>query len=334
MILADKIIQLRKKYGLTQEAFAEKMDVSRQAVSKWESAQSVPDLNKILQMSELFGVSTDALLKDDLIPEGLDGPADGGDDVTFVPARRVSMEEANAFLAMRRHVAYRIASGVFLCILALITLIIASAGGESGYLPFSEQAGVAIGLSGAAVLAAIAVALFVTAGQKGVHLDFIRHEPIEPEYGVDGVVRKQEADYRSTYFLKNVIGIVLCILALIPIFLAVLFNEEQEFYAVLMVCGAFFLAGIGVFILVSNGIIQASFQSLQDRRFRFLATERDVVTDSVRSIFSTLVLVIFLVWGFIGNAWRIAWIVWPISAVLYPIIPQVIALFRRKRKGD
>ncbi len=66
MILADKIIQLRKREGLSQEELAEKMNVSRQAVSKWESAQSLPDIDKILQLSRMFNVSTDYLLKDDI----------------------------------------------------------------------------------------------------------------------------------------------------------------------------------------------------------------------------------------------------------------------------
>ena len=66
MILADKIIELRKKSGWSQEELAEKMDVSRQSISKWEGAQSMPDMNRILRMSELFGVSTDYLLKDEL----------------------------------------------------------------------------------------------------------------------------------------------------------------------------------------------------------------------------------------------------------------------------
>ncbi|MDE5862688.1 MAG: helix-turn-helix domain-containing protein, partial [Ruminococcus sp.] len=59
MILADKIIELRKKAGMSQDELAEQMGVSRQSVSKWEGAQSIPDLNKILKMSEIFGVSTD-----------------------------------------------------------------------------------------------------------------------------------------------------------------------------------------------------------------------------------------------------------------------------------
>ena len=59
MILADKIIALRKKSGWSQEELAEKMNVTRQSVSKWEGAQAVPDLEKILLLSQLFGVSTD-----------------------------------------------------------------------------------------------------------------------------------------------------------------------------------------------------------------------------------------------------------------------------------
>ena len=66
MILADKIIQLRKKNGWSQEALGEMLHVSRQSVSKWESGLSIPDLEKILKMSEIFGVSTDYLLKDEI----------------------------------------------------------------------------------------------------------------------------------------------------------------------------------------------------------------------------------------------------------------------------
>ena len=65
MNLAEKIVFLRKKNSLSQEELAEKLDVTRQSVSKWESGQSVPDLNKIIQIGELFGISLDLLLKDD-----------------------------------------------------------------------------------------------------------------------------------------------------------------------------------------------------------------------------------------------------------------------------
>lgn len=66
MILADKIADLRKKNGWSQEELANQLGVSRQAVSKWESASSIPDLDKIVKMSLIFGVSTDYLLKDSI----------------------------------------------------------------------------------------------------------------------------------------------------------------------------------------------------------------------------------------------------------------------------
>lgn len=69
MILADKIINLRKKNGWSQEELAEKLGVSRQSISKYESAQSIPDLDKILKLSEIFGVTTDYLIKDELEEE-------------------------------------------------------------------------------------------------------------------------------------------------------------------------------------------------------------------------------------------------------------------------
>ena len=96
MILADKLIELRKKNGWSQEDVAEKLDVSRQTISKWEGAQSVPDMNRIIRLSELFGVSTDFLLKDEMeLPERIETTD------TDETIRRVSMEEAVSFLDFR-----------------------------------------------------------------------------------------------------------------------------------------------------------------------------------------------------------------------------------------
>ena len=63
MDIADRILHLRKARGISQEELAEQVGVSRQAVSKWESAQSTPDIEKIILLSEYFGTTTDYLLK-------------------------------------------------------------------------------------------------------------------------------------------------------------------------------------------------------------------------------------------------------------------------------
>lgn len=63
MNIADRIQRLRKAKGISQEQLANVVGVSRQAVSKWESEQTIPDLDKVVIMSEYFGVTTDYILK-------------------------------------------------------------------------------------------------------------------------------------------------------------------------------------------------------------------------------------------------------------------------------
>ena len=96
MILADKVMALRKKNGWSQEELAEKLNISRQSVSKWESGASIPDIDKIIALSSLFGVSTDYLLKDNLEKEL---PSETDDVYEVEKERAVSLEEAAAGLA-------------------------------------------------------------------------------------------------------------------------------------------------------------------------------------------------------------------------------------------
>ena len=65
MKLSDKLIALRKEYGWSQEDFAEKLNISRQAISRWENGTALPDAQNILQISKLFHVTTDYLLNED-----------------------------------------------------------------------------------------------------------------------------------------------------------------------------------------------------------------------------------------------------------------------------
>lgn len=67
--IANRLVQMRKQSGLSQEALAEKLGISRQAVSKWERAEASPDTDNIILLARLYGVSLDELLKtEDEIP--------------------------------------------------------------------------------------------------------------------------------------------------------------------------------------------------------------------------------------------------------------------------
>lgn len=83
--------------------------VTRQSVSKWEGAQSVPDIEKILQMSRIFGVTTDYLLKDELDEEETLTPLASmalmEEAATDMPLRRITLEEASEYLKLRKRAA-------------------------------------------------------------------------------------------------------------------------------------------------------------------------------------------------------------------------------------
>ena len=188
MILADKIINLRKKAGWSQEDLAEKLGVSRQSVSKWEGAQSVPDMDKVLRLSRIFGVSTDYLLKDEI--EECEPSFQSSDDSAEPPLRTVTMEQASAYLELRRVSAPRIALAAFLCVISPAPLIFLAAMSDSRVVNISENLACGIGLCALILLAAIGVLLFISAGAKAKEYEFLAKEPFETEYGVAGMLRE------------------------------------------------------------------------------------------------------------------------------------------------
>ena len=89
MKLHEKIYYYRKKAGLSQDALAEKLGVSRQAISKWETAESVPETAKLAALASALGISVDWLLSEEE-PEGETNGAREYDAGTFVPGRDAS----------------------------------------------------------------------------------------------------------------------------------------------------------------------------------------------------------------------------------------------------
>lgn len=92
MKLLDKIIKLRKAHGWSQEDLADELHVSRQAISRWENGTALPDAQNVLQISKLFGVTTDYLLNDDY---------ESDRDIPAV--QTVTKENEELFLKKKRH---------------------------------------------------------------------------------------------------------------------------------------------------------------------------------------------------------------------------------------
>lgn len=254
MIFADKIIILRKKNGWSQEELANRMNVSRQAVSKWEGAQSTPDLGKILQLGEIFGVTTDYLLKDEIEDEEFtDNAAD-----SFI--RRISLEEANEYLEQREMASKRIAIGVVISIISIIPLLLLGAASELSSSNISENFAGVVGLASMLVLAGIGVSIFIFTGFKNQPYKFLEEEYFEREYGVEGMVLERKKDYQETYMKGNILGTIICILSPISLFMGAL--AENDFQRTLLLSGTILLASIGISFFVIVGVNWASMEKL------------------------------------------------------------------------
>ena len=326
MILADKIIRLRKKNGWSQEELAEKMNVSRQAVAKWEGAQTIPSMEKIVQLGELFGVTLDYLLKDEREMEEDAGTA------KETSVRRVTLAEANEFLAWRERASIRIAAGVFLCILAVVPLLLLAAWAEYRPVGISEELAGVGGLMILLLMTAAAVAIFIFCGFENRPYEFLDKELFETEYGVRGMVQQRQKEYKTTYARCNVIGACICILSPIPLFLGALLKNEV--YTIIMLVITLLLVDIGVMFFIIPGVRWASMEKLlQQGDFRPEEKEKDRTMESISGLYWIIVTSIYLAWSFATNRWGGTWIIWPVAGVLFAGLRVLLDLLPfQKRK--
>ncbi len=331
MIFADKLIELRKKNGWSQEELAEKLNVTRQSVSKWEGAQAIPELAKILLLAQLFGVTTDYLLRDE-IEQAENTEAEEWDRPAL---RRVSMEQADAFLHLKQETGKRIAFAAALCILSPVCLILLAAASETQLLPIGENMAAGLGMVILLLLVAPAVAIFILCGAKTKDYQFLENELFETEYGVSGMVRERQKQYHDTYTRCNVFGACCCILSLVPLFAGIIFSEA-EFFLCCMLCLMLALVSAGVAGFIVGGVNWASMEKLLEEGdyTRRKKRERSLL-GPVSTVYWLLATALFLLLGLSADSregWRACSVVWPIAGVLYvPVCVICGALLRREK---
>ena len=327
MILADKIVSLRKKAGWSQEELAEQLGVTRQSVSKWEGAQSVPDMDKVVQMSRLFGVTTDYLLKDEIEEQA-------AALVEESPLRRVTMGQAADYLARRRAAAPKVAFAVLLCIVSPVTLLLLAAMSEVQRFPISGNAAAGIGLCVMLVLLAVAVSIFLRADADVRDYRFLEEEPFETEYGVTGMVRQRQREYADTRTRYTTIGAVLYVLAAAPLFAAVCIDGSDLLYVgavgVLLV-----LVGIGCLFLVSAGVYSSAMERLlEEGDYARGQKKHRRVLGTVSTIYWLAATAVFLIYtyGPSGNGQpQYSWIIWAVAGVLYAAVMGIVRIISRSR---
>ncbi|MBP3384087.1 MAG: helix-turn-helix transcriptional regulator [Firmicutes bacterium] len=328
MILAEKIIKLRKQNGWSQEDLAMHMGVSRQSVSKWESMTSIPDLDKIVKLSNLFGVSTDYLLKDDMeeehVPElTIDSVAEE------FTKRKITLDEANEYMTLREMASVRIAAGVAACIFSPVILILLAGYAESGITNVNENMAAGFGVAVLLIIVACAVMVFIMTGSKLKKYEFIESELLDLEYGIAGIVETKKENYSHTHKVSIALGVGLCILSVVPMFIALAITDIDS-VMVTMVGLLLTMVAVGVFMIIRTIMIQETYEQLLEEGD--YTQEKKVMAkknNNLATAYWCIALAVFLLWSFLSGDWHITWIVWPVAGVMFGAVCAIANMIRK-----
>lgn len=328
MCLADKIVLQRKKHGWSQEELADRLEVSRQSVSKWESGLSNPELDKVIAMSLLFGVSTDYLLKEEInASEAADDPSDrksapmspASETMQNPVVRVVSKEEAEQLTELSSVLSWRVAIGVLLCIFSPVVLLFCAGLSEIGIL--SEAVAVTIGLLSLFAHVAVAVALFVPAGVRAGRFEYLEQEQIRLQDGLEAVLRQRLAEYEKTHLILLTVGVVLCILGVVPLITVACLFEDAVFAMVVCLCLLLIVVAVGVFLIVHTSYIVSGFQKLlQEGDYSARKKRHHARSEAVMTIYWCIVTAVYLAVSFLTFAWNITWVIWVVAALCSPVL--------------
>ena len=335
MTFSEKLVGLRRKAGLSQEELASRLEVSRQAVSKWESGQTLPDLERAAALSRLFGVSLDYLLKEELEAPEAPQAEPAAPPEPEKPLRRVSPEEARQVLELSRAAAQKMALATGLCIVSPTALILLTALSENSWFALGEAQAAGVGLCVLLVLVAAAVGLFLRCGALTGAYAYLEKEPIEQEPGVEEWVRRQREAFWVEYHNGNIWGTVLCILSMLPIFAAMVFAGPDWSYALAMDL-LLVLVAIGCVSFVRVGTPWAAMNKLLEEGD--YTRERKALSGCLARLSGGYWLVItavflYCTFGPNGN-WNPMdyWLVWAIGGVLYGALAAFLRLLPQKQR--
>ena len=331
MILAEKIIALRKKAGWSQEELAYQMGVSRQSVSKWESGSSIPDLERILKLSQVFGVSTDYLLKEEIetAPASIIMESDS-DEVQ----KRVTLEMANEFMEIKIRWAKKVALAAAAYILSPAALIFLGGLSELKDKSISGNVAGGLGLVILLLIVGIATVFFVMHGMKTEPYQFLEKEVFRLEYGVEGVVRKRMAEYEGTYRICTMAGVFLCIICALPLMAAVALSSS-DFVYVLCVDFILIIVACAVFLFMAAGEKKGCFQMLlQEGDYTAEKKLEKKQSEHLPAIYWCTITAVYLGISFYTGNWSRTWIIWPCAGVMYAAVQAKAAALKDKKMHD
>lgn len=219
----------------------------------------------------------------------------------------IDSREVEKIMAAKRGVGLKVGLGVMACCAGVGVLIASNANGNQG-----------LGLAGLFLMAAVGVALFILGGFQNSKYEYLEKSFVMTG-GTRREVEKMKQAFEKSFIVSITLGVVICIISVIPLIVTSINNGGTP-YEERMVAVMFFIASIGVFLFIYAGVIQGTYTLLLEKGLKKQPTKAELkkskLADKIDAIFWPIVLVIFFIWGFVFNGFGIAWIVFPIAAVL------------------
>lgn len=301
MSFAENLQFLRKQKEITQEQLAESLEVSRQSVSKWESGQSFPEMEKLLQICKMFHCNMDTLMQGDV--------------------SKVFLEDTFGYDRQKNQFSRWVSAGIGLIILGLCASL------------FLTGVGVSDGLASVAffVMLIVSVMIFVVTGMQMQRFTE-KHPVIEDFYTEE---EKDQAYKKFTVRIAVGVGIILIGLlivlmgetvsaeieaALSPVWV----QEGDEFFGAVFML----LVAVGVTVLVYAGMQKEKYNIEGYNAEANPSPERKRRSALIRKICGCIMLLatcIFLFWGLAANGWGISWVVYPIAGIFCGITALVLS---------
>jgi len=303
MTLGENLQYIRGKFGLTQEQLAERLDVSRQSVSKWESTTSFPETDKILQICDMFNVSVDDLMRGDV-------------------RRGFAVDNADYDRHMNSF-SYAIAAGVGIILIGISIMLFLNAAG------FFETISTIIFF----LFIIAAVSIFIISGIR--HGDFCKKHPyIENFY-----TQSQIDAYSRRFPLFIAVPVALIMLGVILMIaseeLAVLYGWNEDFFA-----AAFLLIlAVSVPVIIYGGMQKSKYDLNEYNRDNFAkvnsnsadipedvrekyekANKKKSLAGRISGAIMLLATAVFLLLGLGWQMWHICWIAFPVGGILCGIV--------------
>lgn len=278
MKFEENLRELRKQQGYSQEELAEKLNVSRQAVSKWENGSGYPELDKIMTLCELFHCKMDDLLKGNVKERNV-----------------VSMERYDEH---HNRMSVAIALGVFMVLSAFT-----SGAFLDHVFPSQEDAIIAIPFF---IFITIGILIFIYFGLQSD--SFHKKYPIDP---LDLYTEEELETFEHRYRFAIVIGVgILLISFAVQQLLSYVFMEN-------IANGVFFfMISIAITTFVYFGMQKKKYdQTLPKSEEALRKEEEETRSGKWCGIIMLMTTAIYLLWSFLTSAWNVTWIVWPIGGI-------------------